>query len=68
MFNIKLKNTTAIYCPFCHSVRVKHEEPNVFHGLSHCENYLVRCMRCGAKGLVSETWEVPEPAEGEQHG
>lgn len=66
LFNIKLKTTTAIYCPYCHSPLVEHAKPKVTEGqISHHELYGVRCRNCGAKGHIHESWALPKRAEKE---
>lgn len=66
MFNIKLKTTTAIYCPYCHSPLVEHEKPTVSEdSIEHGEFYGIRCKNCGAIGYIYESWELPKQAKKE---
>ena len=54
---IAIKGTTLIYCPFCKSPWVEHDEPQVEETpmLRH-ERYNVRCTKCGSKGRLWEHW------------
>lgn len=61
MFSFKLKSTTAIYCPYCHSPLVSHQEPAVKEDMiSHSEVYGVECKVCGAAGMIHEIWPLPK--------
>ena len=56
--NIRVKNTTAIYCPFCGSMFVEHEKPNTYDFEDIVlEDYHVVCQFCGARGSIMEKWE-----------
>lgn len=57
---IRLKTTTAIYCPFCKSPFVSHEKPDVVVDTYHKETYMVKCVKCGAIGMVGEVWDIPD--------
>ena len=60
-----VKDTTLIYCPYCHSSMVKHDEPLISETtLYHKELYNVRCKKCGATGYLQENWDK----EGEKNG
>lgn len=55
---LTVANTTAIYCPKCGSIRVKHFESKITDGKEIInETYYVKCEDCGAYGTISETWE-----------
>ena len=63
MFSIKLKTTTAIYCPYCHSPLVEHKKPMVKEDLiARNELYGVKCKSCGAVGYIHESWPLPKEA------
>lgn len=56
--NIKIPNTTAIYCPFCGSMFVEHGKPITYDFKDMVlEDYYVVCQYCGAKGNITEKWE-----------
>lgn len=53
-----IKSTTLIYCPYCHSPMVEHDEPLTREtSWQHHELYNVRCRKCGAKGYMEEHWD-----------
>ena len=61
MLSIKLKTTTAIYCPYCHSPLVEHKKPMAKEDLiAHNEFYEVKCKSCGAVGYIHEAWPLPK--------
>ena len=61
MFFFKMKTTTAIYCPYCHSPMVEHGTPVVSNDLiAHYEVYGVSCQKCGAGGFIHEIWPKPK--------
>ena len=56
---LKMKSTTAIFCPFCKSPFVEHETPEVTRNEDlHTELYHVECKNCGAIGNVRELWKL----------
>jgi RNase P subunit RPR2 len=68
-FRIKLKTTTAIYCPYCHSPLVEHGKPVVREDLiAHNELYGVQCRKCGAKGNIRESWSFPKAVQAKECG
>lgn len=55
---LSVANTTAIYCPKCGSIRVKHFESQItkLEDVTN-ETYYVKCEDCGACGTISEIWK-----------
>ena len=59
IIKIEVANTTAIYCPKCGSIEVKHSIPEVHkNGRYHDEIYAIYCPKCGCTGSITESWII----------